>query len=308
MTLFRQTMLDGYTLTKDQAHYNSRYKYIMDENGEAHLVQHIISKYPCFNPDHAEPCESWAREQRRERDSQFFWDFVRGINETENMTEAMFARLEIDEKIKLATNQARARSRAKAAVFDLALCNFDFQWFVTWTLNGEKFSRYDYKSAVKNLGQWLDNRVRRNGLKYLIVPELHKDGALHFHGFVNDVISVVPSGTFIRPDGGKPVKLATLRRQHLDPADCREVFNLRDWQNGYTTAIRLYGERVHSAAYISKYITKTTEKVGGRYYLSGGDLLRPMYVYARENFPEDCPPEQMFDIPGNSFAIKSFKF
>lgn len=301
-------MLDGYTLTKDQAYYNARYKYIMDEQGEAHLVQHIIAQYPCFNPDHVEPCESFAREIARERRAEKGRKLLREYHELEDMTEALFARLELADEQRNALNQARARARAKSAVFDLALCNFDFCWFVTWTLNGEKFSRYDYKSAVKNLGQWLDNRVRRKGLKYLIVPELHKDGALHFHGFVNDKISVVPSGTYIRPDGGKPVKLATLKRQHLEPADCREVFNLSDWQNGYTTAIRLYGERVHSSAYISKYITKTTEKVGGRYYLSGGDLLRPMYLYARENFPEDLPPEQMFDIPGNTFAISSHRF
>jgi hypothetical protein len=32
--------------------------------------------------------------------------------------------------------------------------------------------------------------------------------------------------------------------------------------------------------YVSKYMTKSNgRKIGGRYYLSGGDLTRPVYAY-----------------------------
>ena len=83
------------------------------------------------------------------------------------------------------------------------------------------------------------------------------------------------------------------------------MYNLADWQNGYTTAIELYGERAHSAAYIAKYVTKTAGCIGGRYYLHGGKLREPLYAYADEVLDFDglaaTHPEQMFDIPGNRF-------
>lgn len=293
-------MIDGLNLRKDEVFFNTRYKYIIDEFGEAHLLQKMCSKFPCFNPTHAELVGGTA----------YSYD---GFNltpamETEFMTSQMYERLLLDDEEIHRQNQLRARARAKSKVFDIALANYDFKYFVTWTLDSVKIDRYDYNGAVRKLGQWLDNRVRRNCLKYLIVPELHKDGAVHFHGLVNDVIKIRSSGTYIRPDGGKPVKLSTLRRQHIDVSDCSEVFNLTDWENGFTTAIPLYGERVHTAAYISKYITKSTDKVGGRYYLSGGNLFRPMFLYANEAFPTDTAPEQMFDVVGNTFACQYYNY
>ena len=76
----------------------------------------------------------------------------------------------------------RAARRARAALRDLALCN-DFDCFVTLTLDGAQVNRYDPKQVIQKLNRWADNKVRRDGLRYVLVPELHKDGAIHFHGF-----------------------------------------------------------------------------------------------------------------------------
>lgn len=88
----------------------------------------------------------------------------------------------------------RAASRARKQVFELCACN-NLDLFFTLTLNKELIDRYDYKAAVRKFGQWADNHVRRRGLKYVAVPELHKDGAVHFHGLCNkEAVRLVDSG------------------------------------------------------------------------------------------------------------------
>ena len=183
-----------------------------------------------------------------------------------------------------AANTERAARRAAAKLRDLALCN-DFKWFVTLTLDAAKIDRYDVKKITRHLNRWLDNRVRRDGLKYVLVPERHKDGALHFHGFINDQPGLVPSGTWKVPGHKRPVKPrsgAELRRWEAAGAaeGFHEVFNWDSWGYGFSTAIQLYGEYSAAVAYVCKYIRKQQEggKIGGRWYYSGGALEGPEIV------------------------------
>ena len=148
----------------------------------------------------------------------------------------------------------RSQRRARQQIKDYALCS-DFSYFVTLTLDKEKIDRYDMAEIVKRLRIWLDNRVRRKGLRYILVPERHKNGAVHFHGFFNDVLNVVDSG-------------------HTDKGG-HKIYNLPDWDFGFTTAIKLYGEYEKAVAYVCKYVGKSSEKIGGRWYYSGGDLKLP---------------------------------
>ncbi|MGM9619646.1 MAG: hypothetical protein ACI3W8_07440 [Oscillospiraceae bacterium] len=172
-------------------------------------------------------------------------------------------------------SEARAKRRAKNAVRDIARCN-DFRWFVTLTLDAEKIDRYDVAAITKRLNQWLDNRVRRCGLAYALVPERHKDGAVHFHGFFNDALETTDSGTISLPGSKKPrrPRSAKQREEWLHNGG-HAVFNLPAWDYGFTTAIELYGEREAAVTYVSKYISKAGERVGGRWYYSGGALRRP---------------------------------
>ena len=174
-------------------------------------------------------------------------------------------------------NRSRAARRAK--VRDLALCN-DFRWFVTLTLDQDKIDRYDPKEITKKLNTWLDNQVRRNGLLYVLVAERHKDGAIHFHGMINEVPGIVPSGTWSVPGHKKPIKARTeaKRREWAARDDCHEVFNWLKWPLGFSTAIRLYGDYSSAVAYVCKYIRKQTGPegpVGGRWYYHGGKLRMP---------------------------------
>ena len=169
----------------------------------------------------------------------------------------------------------RSKRRAAAKLKDYALCN-DFNYFVTLTLSAEKIDRYSLPEAVKRLRVWLDNRVRRHGLKYILVPEQHKDGAFHFHGFFNNAVQIIDSGT-LKIDGIKAPKRPRSEKQRQEwlAACAKPVYNILDWELGFSTAIEIYGDYNAAIGYVSKYVTKQGDKLGGRWYYSGGDLRLP---------------------------------
>lgn len=187
------------------------------------------------------------------------------------------------------SDPTRAIRRAKAQVRELALCT-DFRYFVTLTLSKERVDRYDMKEVVRHLNHWLDNQVRRRGLCYVLVPERHKDGAIHFHGFFNDALPVEDSGTMVPPSGGKPRKPRSgAQRAQWAAEGGHVVYNLPGWGWGFSTAIELYGTYSKAVGYVCKYIGKDTAagKIGGRWYYSGGKLGRAEIHYC------DLPLEEV---------------
>lgn len=205
----------------------------------------------------------------------------------------------------------RSRRRAYKRVKDIMDCN-DFDWFMTFTLDGGKIDRTDYAAFIKSVNRYFDNRVRRYGWKYCAVVEYHKrvedNGlhALHLHACVSgDKMNLVDSGTVIRPDGGKPVKRSTARRQGYADSDLRAVYNVSDWTLGHSTAIHTYGKRLALSRYITKYITKSDDKVGGRWYYSGGDLIAPQYLYDDIDF-DSFAGDVEFSHEFGDFKIKYF--
>lgn len=178
----------------------------------------------------------------------------------------------------------RSMRRARAKLRRLALAN-DFEYFVTLTLDGSKIDRYDGAAVVKALGRWADNMVRRHGLKYILVPELHKDGAFHFHGFFGGSgLKAVDSG--IRWEG-------------------REVYNLPQWTLGYTTAQRLYGDYHAAVGYCCKYIGKQQgQRPLGRWYYSGGALAEPEKLLADLDY-RDIENAVEFGIPGARIKVSN---
>lgn len=193
------------------------------------------------------------------------------------------------------TVDARSVRRAKGKLKDYILCN-DFTHFITFTISADNagIDREDYASIIKPLNKWLDNRVQRNGLKYIFVAERHKkSNGIHFHGLVNDTLKLVDSGTVKVEGVKKPVKMATYNRRYKGKV-YHTVYNVTDWKYGYTTALRLYGERGAVATYVAKYLEKDFCKIGGRFYLHSRNLAEPKCDYMSVDF-------DTFD--GNAFSF-----
>jgi len=77
-------------------------------------------------------------------------------------------------------------SRAKNKIFEYAYCN-PWDWFFTGTLNPQKYDRTDLEIYHKKFVVWLRDYNKKHGLKikFLLIPELHKDGkSWHMHGFL----------------------------------------------------------------------------------------------------------------------------
>lgn len=164
--------------------------------------------------------------------------------------------------------KGRAAARARKRLFELAVCN-RFDLFVTLTISPDELDRMDYKAVVRRLNQWLSNLVKRHGFAYILVPELHKDGALHFHGLVTE----------------KGLKLADSGKRDKRK---KVIYNITNWRYGFTTAVRLTGDYGNICKYITKYISKGTGAgtIGGRYYFHGGNLQEAWCVYYTACFEE----------------------
>lgn len=148
--------------------------------------------------------------------------------------------------------------RAKDKIYDISSLN-NFTHFVTLTLDSSKIDRYDYSVICKKLKKWLNNMSNRYDLVYIIVPELHKDGAVHFHGLIKGNYKLVFSGKSYK---GK------------------EIYNLDNWHYGFTTCVELDNNIDSIAYYICKYITKDTKKILGNIYYAGGKgLIRDVDKY-----------------------------
>ncbi len=113
-----------------------------------------------------------------------------------------------------------------------------WEWFITLTFSPDKVDRYDFDSCTKKLQNWLI-MCRRicPDMKYILVPELHKDGAYHFHGLFADCDGL----GFV--DSGRKDKTG------------KTVYNIGKYRLGFTTATRVVStEKV--SKYLTKYITK----------------------------------------------------
>lgn len=193
------------------------------------------------------------------------------------------------EKGKASEGDDRLRSmrRARAKLRRLALSN-EFEYFVTLTLDKEKIDRYDPKVIMQKVNRWLDNMVRRHGLRYILVPEQHKDGAYHFHGFfAGDGLQTVDSG--LKHEG-------------------RTIYNLPQWGYGFTNAQKLYGTYSAAVGYVCKYIGKQDgARPMGRWYYSGGALKDAPKEYALLDYQEllvDFPGESVeLDVPGTKMLV-----
>lgn len=232
---------------KYEVFYNARVKIYPGENTPDEV---LISDEYIFNP------EQWEVAERYDAFDKFSFEDER--------SEAV----EADTKERTGSRQSWNRARRRG--YDYIRSNADLDAFVTLTFDPEVVDRTSWGDIIDKLADWLDNRVRRHGLKYVLVPEFHKDGeSYHFHGLMNfSALKLTDSG----------------RKRHN-----KKVYNISDYPFGFTTVLRCSGkERTKACAgYIYKYMGKDgagCHQTGTRYMLAGGALQKPRYQYFRVDF------------------------
>ena len=150
-------------------------------------------------------------------------------------------------------------NRTKNKIIDLCRAN-NWEYFLTLTFAPDKVDRYDYSECSKKLSQWLKDfkKLYCNDLKYVVVPEQHKDGAWHFHALVSNLnIKLKESG--------------------LTDKKGNEVYNLPYYHYGFTTATEVKDTN-KASNYILKYITKDLCSVtrGKKRYWASKNLDKPI--------------------------------
>lgn len=161
------------------------------------------------------------------------------------------------------SNLERSVRRSKRTVYDLVLCN-PFELFATFTIAED---RYDDQKSKEKIINWHHNQRARNGkFQYLIVPERHKDGALHFHSVIAGY-----KGKLKQSYGPREKPIIKYEKP---------VYEFPEYKSGFSSVQEIGNEKTDRsmvATYITKYITKDIENVTyqKRYWTSNG-LLRPI--------------------------------
>lgn len=238
--------------------------------------------------------------------TEFAFDNVDDVNiddDSENENEKEDEKEDEKEKQPDIVNICRSMARAKARIFDIAFCN-DWSYFLTITWDDSVIDSRNVREVMKKLSAWLNDRSKRDGLIYMIIPEYHKSGRIHMHGLINDALAVVDSGTRTVKGFDKPVKLSTIRAMGLSKDVQDIVYNVPAWKYGFSTAVKIHGDPGALATYVTKYMTKATTKVFGKYYWSSADLVRePEISYGSVPWFDSIRLDE-FCVPNTDIRLK----
>lgn len=162
-------------------------------------------------------------------------------------------------------NKERSLRRSRQMVRNLAHLN-EWTYFMTLTFDKDKVKdRYDYEELFKKVSLYFKKqKLKHKDIRYMYVAEPHKDGALHFHGLIYD-----PNCELNIIDSGHQVKKG------------RTIYKLKSWEQykGWSNLTKI-DSHVKIANYISKYITKESQRLLKHYYYSCKGLVRePKITY-----------------------------
>lgn len=145
-------------------------------------------------------------------------------------------------------SQQKSMSRTISKIYDYAN-SYDWEWFCTFTFSDAKVDRYDFVSVSKYMTKWLNNMRTKycSNMKYVLVPELHKDGAWHFHGLFADCdgLNFVPA--INHKEGSKFYGCPLVRKG-------QQVYNIKRFKC-FSDCTKIIDTK-KASSYITKYITK----------------------------------------------------
>ena len=145
-------------------------------------------------------------------------------------------------------------SRAKSKIFEYAYCN-PWELFVTLTLDKKKYDRKDLEKFRKDFAQFVRDYKKKYGVsvKYLLIPERHKDGAWHMHGFFMGLPQ-----EHLKPFKSSerlPVKILNRLKNG------KQVFTWQAYAEKFGFCdIELIENQEASSKYIMKYVTKEAQR------------------------------------------------
>lgn len=244
-------------IPENLARHKARAKYVPAPDGSLRLAMVQVSTQPIFLPSGLEVRKDSHRSDR------VFADAALPAVPEEDAAPA----LPSDENLKRASRRARIRA------MDFILCNPDMDTFGSLTFDPDQVQRDSWEKTYGAARVWLSNRVQRNDLKYVMVPEYHADGkCIHFHAVMNSAALDMIEARY--PNSGRLIKK---RRA----GECKQLYNLTGWK-GFSSLEQITGDgsRDKVAKYIFKYMGKQLgQRIGGRYFLHGGNMASPVYRY-----------------------------
>ena len=195
-------------------------------------------------------------------------------------------------------------SRSKARVFELAMCN-EFTHFCTFTQDENKRDRFDLKDFRKDFAQLVRNLNRERAedckIKYLLIPEQHKNGAWHMHGLLMGLND--SDLRLFSLDEKLPQKI----RKQLKNGE-----KVYDWSRyrrsfGYFTCTEI-SSGTACAKYITKYISKDLQKTvraAGEHLFFASQRLKSRAVIMK-NCTDKCPIDE-WDFENDFVKVKEIK-
>lgn len=192
-------------------------------------------------------------------------------------------------------------SRAKARIFELAICN-EFQLFCTFTQDEKMRDRFNLTEFRKDLSQFIRNKNRgrseEDKIKYLLIPEKHKDGAWHMHGFLKGLGE--GDLRLFKTDEKLPYKILN------ELKNGEKIYNWDSYASkfGYFTCTEIKNKTACSK-YITKYVSKDLQKnllESGQHLFFASQGLKSRERIAHDIF--DRPPVDNFDYENDYIAVK----
>lgn len=173
-------------------------------------------------------------------------------------------------------------NRTVNQIYTIARSN-KWEYFVTLTINPEKLDNTDFNLISEKLNIWTNNLKKRYApdLKYIIVPELHKDKTKwHFHGLFANI------GKMPLTFSGK-VCVGKFIYDYVRKPYATKIYNIPLWKYGFSTAtiIRDSGK---ASSYITKYITKDLSHIlqNQHRYVASQNIKKPIEQVYNIDFPE----------------------
>lgn len=192
-------------------------------------------------------------------------------------------------------------NRAKEKIFGYIMSN-EWEYWATQTFAPDKLNRFDLDEIIKKYNRRLWNLKNRNyyNLKWLIVPEMHKNGAWHLHM----LMSGIPKNKIV---------YSGYDYYNKEKNFSRKVYNWVDTIdygfNDYVDISNIEAiEKFRIALYITKYITKELiiDRFNKKNYWVSKDLKKP-YIrkYLIKNIDEFDFKANNVILTENTYSIKN---